>query len=415
MPGIIRVDTVRNPGNTVNLSTQHFQRRLIQRVSRRWEGGLWNPGNTYYEIPGSFVNITPLYDESYISYTFTSMLAQRGTSAHAITHWIFTAAGQEYGRHSRSMDHLESGNILRFEIPSWGKGRTGGMGFFARQYGDGTHSVHFNSRRYIDGIDSSRAIPVQVSAEEYLPAYGAVFAPTTGLGSSPDNFATSAQALRDAGITTDGVYWIRPTGSLRAVQHYCRFIGALGYMMVFKKSAGYRNDPSDLWYSGGFNQDNVSVLNLNKSGDYSSPFITSSLWGTIAPNRARIELRDEDNVLRSAHEWNSAGSSPADWMTQGRVATSDWSGLATGTYNFFNIEGDPVIGRRWFINRTYGGCDLDTGYMVLKGDGGPGCNWDNQNRFQILAVPSGSTAQRWDPSNNGNQVYRHDMMVVFVR
>lgn len=169
MASILRVDNIRNNANTVNLPISYLQRRLVQRTTRWFKGGLWNPGNTYYEIPGSFINITPLYDNSFLVYTYMCPLGHRGV-AHSISHWIFIANGQEYFRHSRSADHNEAGHIHRWEIASWGKGKSSSMGYITRQYSDSTHSVHFNGRRYIDGIDSSRGVPSYVSVEEFVPA-----------------------------------------------------------------------------------------------------------------------------------------------------------------------------------------------------------------------------------------------------
>lgn len=169
MSGILKVDTIRNTANSVNLQTTYLQRRVVQRTTRWFKGGLWNPSNQYREIPGSMINITPLYDNSYLTYTCMIPLGHRG-AAHSITHWIFYAAGNEYARHSRSVDHQESGAIHRWEVASWGAGRSGTMGYLVRQYADSNHSVHFNGRRYIDGSDSSRGVPSFIQVEEYLPA-----------------------------------------------------------------------------------------------------------------------------------------------------------------------------------------------------------------------------------------------------
>ena len=169
MAGILTVDTIRNVDNSVNLQTSYLQRRLVQRTTRWFKGGLWNPGNNYREIPGSLINITPTYDNSILVYTYMCPLGHRG-AAHSITHWVFVSNGQEYARHSRSVDHQESGAIHRWEVPSWGKGRSGSMGYYTRQYVDSNHSVHYNGRRYINGSDSSRGVPSFVQVEEYVPA-----------------------------------------------------------------------------------------------------------------------------------------------------------------------------------------------------------------------------------------------------
>jgi hypothetical protein len=169
MTGIIRVDTISSEDGAIVLPTTSLVRRVVQRTSRWFKGGLWNPGNNYYEIPGSFINITPLYDTSFITYTYMCPLGHRG-AAHSITHWVFIANGQEYARHSRSVDHQEAGHVHKWEVPSWGKGRSGSLGYITRQYADSNHSVHYNGRRYIDGSDSSRSVPSHVIVEECLPA-----------------------------------------------------------------------------------------------------------------------------------------------------------------------------------------------------------------------------------------------------
>ena len=167
MTGVLKVDNIRNVGNTVNLPVSYMNRRLIQKSTKYFRGGLWNPGNTYYEIPGSLMNLTPFYDNSFIVYTY-SCPAGHVWNAHCISHWIFHINGQEYARHNKSGDHHESNSIVRWEFASPGAGRSTTMGYYARQYSSGNHGVHFNGRRYIDGSDSSRGVGAFVSVEEYI-------------------------------------------------------------------------------------------------------------------------------------------------------------------------------------------------------------------------------------------------------
>ena len=171
MSGIIRVNNIKNEDDSVNLSTSFFQRRLVQRYTRWFFGGVWNPGNSYFEIPGSYINVTPLYDNSLLVYSTSAPIGHvGGWNRHCISHWVFTVNGTEYARHNRSMDHIENGNILRWEVPSWGKGVASSMGYIARQYNSGNHGVHFNGRRYLNGTSVNAPVPVYVSVEEYVEA-----------------------------------------------------------------------------------------------------------------------------------------------------------------------------------------------------------------------------------------------------
>ena len=178
MTATLIVDRIVNSTGTVDLQTTYLRRRLVQRVYQRFHGGgnpeqggggLWNPGNEYRPIPGNSLSITPVYSNSILVYTCNAPVGHRGSS-HSISHWKFYAGGVEYARHSKSGTHMGHGHIHRWEVPSWGAGRAGMMGYQVRQYSDSNHSTHFNGRRWIDGSDSSRSVPSYVMVEEYLPA-----------------------------------------------------------------------------------------------------------------------------------------------------------------------------------------------------------------------------------------------------
>jgi len=167
MASELKVDTIRNQGNTVNIPVSSLKRRITQRITRNYKPiGIWNPGNSYYPMPGSFLSITPMYDDSYLVYSYTCPVGHVW-NAHSISHWILMANGTEYLRFCKSNHHIENAHISKWEIPSWGAGQTGNIGFMTRNYSSGNHGVHFNGRRYIDGSDSSRSVDVFISLEEY--------------------------------------------------------------------------------------------------------------------------------------------------------------------------------------------------------------------------------------------------------
>jgi len=178
MTATLIVDNIRNAAGTVVLPVTYLRRRLVQRIYRRYHsggnpvetgGGLWNPGNEYRPIPGNTLSITPMYDNSILVYTCNGPMGHRASS-HSITHWKFYAGGQEYARHSKAGTHLGCAHTHRWEVPSWGAGRAGSMGYQVRQYNDGNHCTHFNGRRWLDGNDTSRSVPSYVMVEEYVPA-----------------------------------------------------------------------------------------------------------------------------------------------------------------------------------------------------------------------------------------------------
>ena len=72
------------------------------------------------------------------------------------------------------------------------------------------------------------------------------------------------------------------------------------------------------------------------------------------------------------------------WFARDKLHRTDsWN--MNGGYNFFSIAGHADIGRKFYINRSYGGCGNDWGYFLvacLRPDGGVPCT-------NYESVPSG--------------------------
>lgn len=168
MTGTLAVDTLENSNSSFSIPTSYLKGRLVQRTTRFFfNTAVWNPGNSFYEVPGSWISITPLYDNSKIQYSWMCCMGHFGRQVLSITHFKFMCNGAELNRFGRSGDHLECGNTVSWELDSQGAGKTMRMGFLGRQYASNQHSAHFNARRYFNGADSTRAVPIWVAAEEY--------------------------------------------------------------------------------------------------------------------------------------------------------------------------------------------------------------------------------------------------------
>jgi hypothetical protein len=70
-----------------------------------------------------------------------------------------------------------------------------------------------------------------------------------------------------------------------------------------------------------------------------------------------------------------------NWYRAARVLSSSWTDITIEPHNYFSIEGDPVPGRTWYINRNYGGCPNDRGWLMVDRPPDP-CT------FEIDALPA---------------------------
>ena len=74
-------------------------------------------------------------------------------------------------------------------------------------------------------------------------------------------------------------------------------------------------------------------------------------------------------------KFNTAGSDKLNWFSFPRLVDSPWTDIDTEPKNVFSIQG--LDGRNFFINRNYGGCNVDAGWLVVTSPD-THCNWETR-------------------------------------
>ena len=361
--------------------------------------GLWE---RYQNLPDYLIGLlttTSINDSDAFNITFSNavrvyMIRNPAWNAVDTTGWTTVETGRNY--------ITNAGNTISV---------------FRRDYAAGTYTFDNNSAMYMFDFPSGGTTTFQgytrfntdTQEVEYFNGNWWV----SSYGRTAASAATSAQALFNLGVRTSGVYWIRPAGEATARKHFCDFSQGLGWMLVWKHTGGTLVNPYDSWVGAGLNIDDESNMNRQDGGSYTSPFVATR-WSTIAANQVRVEILD-NGCLRNFITFNSSGTTNLDWFRQARISASSFANITGGTYNFFSIEGDVGNQRRWFISRAYGGCNVDNGYLVVKGPVAA-CAWDNNNYYHILSderTPGRDVA--WDSANVGTINNRRGAMCVFVR
>ena len=289
---------------------------------------------------------------------------------------------------------------------------------YSRTFSAGTYTFDNNSAMYMfDFVTAGStlnlgSIRFNTTLQEVEYFNGNIW--ITSYGRTEASAVSSAQQLFNLGVRTNGIYWIKPPGQSFAYRHYCDFSQGLGYMLVYKFTSGSPISPNGMWNGTGTNINYEANLNKQDGGAYASPYISSS-WSTIAPNTARVEICDNGSIINFIN-FNSSGSNKSDWFTQARIQQSSFSEITGGTYNYFSIYGDIGNQRHWFINRSYGGCDVDFGYLCVKGGQTPVCVWDNDNWYNVLSdeMTPGRAVGYSTPSLN-RHYNRRGSIQVYVR
>ncbi|XP_064650329.1 uncharacterized protein LOC135501867 [Lineus longissimus] len=92
-------------------------------------------------------------------------------------------------------------------------------------------------------------------------------------------------------------------------------------------------------------------------------------WKKLGIKRVKLALFKGSEQVAFV-TFNGVDSTETNWFAKSRLLSSSWTDLTkTSTANFFSLAGHidspGNVYRRFFINRSYGGCKVDKGWMVV--------------------------------------------------
>ncbi len=185
-----------------------------------------------------------------------------------------------------------------------------------------------------------------------------------------------------------------------------------GWTMVYKVSNGVGGDIYNIWLGRPYNENDASLLNLNHSKKHYLNQIVSYYWNThgFSIKNARVALYTKGKEVAFL-KFAINSSSKTGWFALGHLITSTWTDIKSQPHNYFSIYGHRALHRHWFIERNYGGCGRDTGWLVVFWNSG--CTWEARRRPHVSILYSArKNAQNW---NNYTTTKEADIFTVFVR
>lgn len=185
-----------------------------------------------------------------------------------------------------------------------------------------------------------------------------------------------------------------------------------GWTLVYKASTGNGIDAARVWTDDQVrNENSPAFLSNNSQGeDYMNRLATSRYWNNngIAVSEARLRIYNSGNEAAYV-QYPGGGTNRINWLdiNASRVVKSSWSDINSEPKNAIGID---TGNRDWYLNRNFGGCPVDAGWLVVLDEPGV-CSYELTGPFPRIIY---STSNKYENTTVGS-VAGAEVLSVYVR
>ncbi|KAI8521502.1 hypothetical protein Bbelb_012560 [Branchiostoma belcheri] len=135
-------------------------------------------------------------------------------------------------------------------------------------------------------------------------------------------------------------------------------------------------------------------------------------WVSLNIQQVKVVLESSSGNLELI--FDGQNTDKFNWFTKSRLVSSPWNDIDTEPQNFFSIEGDASAKRSFYINRNYGGCPVDAGWLMVADEGPDGvCTWERapEDQLPLIMFSKLDTNINFD---SGTNVGTANRMVIYI-
>ena len=102
--------------------------------------------------------------------------------------------------------------------------------------------------------------------------------------------------------------------------------------------------------------------------------ITFLFFFSLSSHQARVALYTGGQLVKELN-FNAQRTNNLNWFSASKLIDSSWRDVKSESKNVFSISGLSRDNRNFFINKNYGGCSKDAGWMGITSNY---CKWETR-------------------------------------
>ncbi|XP_046570033.1 uncharacterized protein LOC124278355 [Haliotis rubra] len=165
------------------------------------------------------------------------------------------------------------------------------------------------------------------------------------------------------------------------------------WAILMKGVAGMPGDLYSLWSSPSTlnaNQPQAMYLTSTYPGHYKPDL--SNNWNSCHFDQIRVAIYNQ-GLQKAYVTFNAVGADKMSWFSPSRIIDSSWGDIKSIPKNFFQMAGDSLTGREFYMSNTGTGCS-SSGWMMVSTRGG--CPYENPSgKKPAFYYAPGNTMANW--------------------
>ncbi|XP_019633508.1 PREDICTED: uncharacterized protein LOC109476932 [Branchiostoma belcheri] len=134
-------------------------------------------------------------------------------------------------------------------------------------------------------------------------------------------------------------------------------------------------------------------------------------WESLNIQRVKVVLESSEGNRELI--FDGRNTDRFNWFSKSRLLSSPWNDISAEPQNVFSIEGSQHVKRSFHINRNWGGCPQDAGWLAVADIGPRGiCEWERAPEDQLPYIRFSKTTGY--ANYNGGDIATADRMVIYI-